>query len=39
MSRKPAVRREGGSRPEPRPRPAFNNPFAVLAGLKKNEKG
>ncbi len=24
--------------PEPR-RPAFNNPFAVLAGLKKNDKG
>jgi len=25
-------------KPEPR-RPAFNNPFAVLAGLKKNDKG
>ena len=33
-TRKPATER----RPEPR-RQAFNNPFAVLAGLKKNDKG
>ena len=44
--RSPAVRRADGRptappaarKPEPR-RPAFNNPFAVLAGLKKNDKG
>ncbi len=36
---KPATERPGSDRrPEPR-RQAFNNPFAVLAGLKKNDKG
>jgi uncharacterized protein len=34
MAAKPAADRK----PEAR-RPAFNNPFAVLAGLKKNDKG
>jgi uncharacterized protein len=33
-----SVRPPAASKPEPR-RPAFNNPFAVLAGLKKNDKG
>jgi uncharacterized metal-binding protein YceD (DUF177 family) len=38
VGRPPAGKTTTERRPELR-RQAFNNPFAVLAGLKKNDKG